>query len=215
MDKIEQATFDKDGHVKTICSVCKEVIRDEAIPHIGEVKQTATQFTYSGAQPALVKITDANGKVISPEHYTYVIKDANGNSVEEAKDVGTYSFVVKFKNFYKGTTESFDFKIVKKANSMKIKKGKTYKVKYSKIKKASKKISYAYVITFTSKGEGTLTFTKKSGNKKIKISKGGIVTIKKKLRKGTYKVKVKVRAAGNSNVNASATKTVTFKIKVK
>lgn len=215
VDKIEQATFDKDGHVKTTCSVCKEVIRDEAIPHIGEVKQTATQFVYSGAQPALVKITDANGKVISPAHYTFVIKDANGESVEEAKDVGTYSFVVKFKGFYKGTTESFDFKIVKKANSLKIKKGKTYKVKYSKIKKASKKISYAYVITFTSKGEGTLTFTKKSGNKKIKISKAGVVTIKKKLRKGTYKVKVKVRAAGNSNVNASSTKTVTFKIKVK
>ena len=74
---------------------------------------------------------------------------------------------------------------------------------------------YTSVITFTSKGQGTLTFKKKSGNKKIKISKYGTVTIKKKLRKGTYKVKVKVTAAGNNNYKASSTKTVTFKIKVK
>ena len=41
------------------------------------------------------------------------------------------------------------------------------------------------------------------------------VTIKKKLRKGTYKIKVKVTAAGNSNYKSSSTKTVTFKIRVK
>ena len=214
-DVIHPATFEDDGHVKTTCTVCKKVIRDEDIPRIGEVKQTATQFTYSGAQPALVKITDANGGMISPEHYSYIIKDSNGNEVEEAKDVGTYTFIVKFKSFYKGTSEEFEFKINKRANSLKIKKGKTYKIKYSKLKKATKKLSYASVISFTSKGQGTLTFTKKSGNKKIKISKYGTVTVKKKLRKGTYKVKVKVRAAGNGNYKASSTKTVTFKIKVK
>jgi hypothetical protein len=41
------------------------------------------------------------------------------------------------------------------------------------------------------------------------------VTVKKGLKKGTYKVRVKVRAAGNSNYKASAWKTVTFRIKVK
>jgi len=214
-DTITPATFDKDGHVKTVCSVCKEVLRDEDIPHIGEVKQTATQFAYSGVQPNLVKVTDANGKVISPENYTFVITDSNGDAVEEAKDVGAYKFVVKFRNLYKGTSESFEFKIVKSANPLKIKKGKTYKVKYSKLKKSKVKVPYTSVITFTNKGQGTLTFKKKSGNKKIKISKAGTVTVKKKLRKGTYKVKVKVRAAGNSNYNASSYKTVTFKIKVK
>ena len=42
----------------------------------------------------------------------------------------------------------------------------------------------------------------------------GKVTVKKGLKKGTYKVKVKVKAAGNKNYKA-ATKTVTFKINVK
>ena len=39
--------------------------------------------------------------------------------------------------------------------------------------------------------------------------------VKKKLKKGTYKVKVKIKAAGNANYKASGIKTVTFTIKVK
>ena len=215
VDKIVPATFTEDGSVITTCSACKKTIRDESIPHITEVRQTATAFTYTGsAITSLIRVTDAKGGIVSPEHYTFVIKDANGNTVKEAIDVGTYSFTVKFKGFYKGTVEDLEFKINKKANSLKIKSGKKYKIKYSKLKKAKKTIAYSGVINFSSRGEGTLTFTKKSGNKKIKISKSGTVTVKKKLRKGTYKVKVKVRAAGDNNHSASSTKTVTFKIRV-
>ena len=63
--------------------------------------------------------------------------------------------------------------------------------------------------------KGTVTYAKAGGNKKIRINKKtGKITIKKKLKKGTYKLKVKVKAAGNSKYKA-ATKTVTVKIKVK
>ncbi len=56
---------------------------------------------------------------------------------------------------------------------------------------------------------------KSGGNKKITINKTtGKVTVKKKLKKGTYKIKVKVTAAGNSNYK-TLTRTVTFKLKVK
>ncbi len=215
VDKIVPATFDEDGHVTTKCSVCKETIRDEDIPHIKEIVLTASEFTYSGAQPSLVKIIDAKGGTISPEYYDLIFKDESGESVSEAVNAGTYSFKVQFKGFYKGTSDEFEFKINKHANTLKIKKGKTYKVKYSKLKKAKKTVAYSSVISFSSKGQGTLIFTKKSGNKKITISKAGTVTIKKKLKKGTYKVKVKIIAAGNGNYKASATKTVTFKIKVR
>ena len=215
VDKIVPATKDKDGSVVTTCSVCKKEIRNEVIPHIAEIKLAADEFAYTGsAIKSLVRITDANGGIIAPEHYTFVIKDADGNTVEEAKEIGTYSVTVKFKGFYKGTSDAMEFKIGKRANTLKIKSGKTYKIKRSKLKK-NKTISYSSVITFTSKGQGTLTFTKKSGNKKITISKAGKVTIKKKLKKGTYKVKVQVKAAGNSGYLPSAAKTVTFTIKVK
>ena len=102
----------------------------------------------------------------------------------------------------------------KKANPLKI-KGKTSTVKYSKLKKKNQTLSVGKVISFTKKGQGKVTYAKASGNKKIIINKKtGKVTVKKKLKKGTYKVKVKVKAAGNSKYKP-VTKTVTFKIKVK
>ena len=214
VDKIVPATFTADGSVVTACSECQKVIRKEVIPQIKDIKLTAAEYTYSGTQPNLVQITDVNGKPISSEHYTLVFKDGDGNPVNEAKDAGTYFVTVKFKGFYKGTSETMEFKINKKANTLKIKSGKTYKIKYKKLKKAKKTVSYTSVINFSSKGQGTLTFAKKSGNKKITISKSGTVTIKKKLKRGTYKVKVKVTASGDGNYTPSSTKTVTFKIKV-
>ena len=71
------------------------------------------------------------------------------------------------------------------------------------------------VLTFTKKGQGTLTYTKSSGNKKITVAKKtGAVTVKKGLKKGKYPVKVKVKAAGNANYKA-ATQTLTFTVWVK
>ena len=94
-------------------------------------------------------------------------------------------------------------------------KAKSAKVKYSKVKKKAQALAVSKVIKFSKKGQGTLTYAKSSGNKKIAINKKtGKVTVKKGLKKGTYKVKVKVKAAGNANYSASA-KTVTFKIIIK
>lgn len=216
VDKIVPATFDKDGSVVTTCSVCKEVIRNEVIPHIAEIKLNEAAFEYSGGViTALVQIKDAQGGVIPPDNYDLIIQDSEGNTITEVKEIGTYSVTVKFKNFYKGTSQTMEFEVSKKANTLKIKSGKKYKVKYSKLRKKSKTIAYTGVISFTSKGQGTLTFTKKSGNKKITISKSGKVTVKKKLKRGSYKVKVQVKAAGNSTYLPSSVKTVTFTIKVK
>ena len=70
-------------------------------------------------------------------------------------------------------------------------------------------------IKFIKKGKGAISYKKASGNKKIIVNKkNGKITVKKGLKKGTYKVKVKVTAAGNSSYKA-ATKTVTVTVKVK
>jgi len=111
--------------------------------------------------------------------------------------------------------KTIDWKIDKAENIISV-NGKTAAVKYKKLKKKNQKLAVTKVIKFTKKGQGKLTYTKASGNKKIAISKTtGKVTVKKGLKKGTYKVKVNVRAAGNANYNASAVKSVTFKVKVK
>ena len=73
-----------------------------------------------------------------------------------------------------------------------------------------------------SRAQGRLSYklvsAKKGGKnfrKKISVNaKTGKITVKKGLKKGTYKVKVKVRAAGNANYKASAWKTVKFKVRV-
>ena len=94
-------------------------------------------------------------------------------------------------------------------------KGKTASVRFSRLKKRNQALAVSKVIKFTRKGQGKVTYAKSSGNKKITINKKtGKVTVKKGLKKGTYKVKVKITAAGTSTYK-KATKTTTFKIKVK
>ena len=83
------------------------------------------------------------------------------------------------------------------------------------MKKKTQTLGVTKVITFKRKGQGTKTYYKVSGNKKITINKKtGKVTVKKKLKKGTYKVKVKVKAAGNANYKA-VTRTITFKVRIR
>ena len=140
----------------------------------------------------------------------YTAKWSNASS----KKAGTYTVTVTGKGIYTGTTKA-TYKIKKAANTLKI-KAKTATVKYSKVKKKAQTLKVSKVITFTNKGQGAKTYVKKSGNKKITIAKKtGKVTVKKGLKKGTYKVKVNVKAKGNANYKASAWKTVTFKITVK
>ena len=106
---------------------------------------------------------------------------------------------------------------VKSTNTMSA-SGKTATVKYKKLKKKAQKVSRASVINMNH-AKGAVTYklasvSKKKFKKYFKISSSGVVTVKKKLKKGTYKVTARVTAAGNDKY-APITKSVTFKIKVK
>ncbi|MDO4870098.1 MAG: hypothetical protein Q4A65_07455 [Bacillota bacterium] len=93
--------------------------------------------------------------------------------------------------------------------------GKTATIKYKKLKKKSKTLEVTKVLTFEKDGKGAITYKKLSGNKKITINETtGKVTVKKKLKKGTYKVTALVKAAGDDTYKA-AEKEVSFKIRVK
>ena len=97
--------------------------------------------------------------------------------------------------------------------TLKAKKTTTVKIKYKKLRKRTQAFNISKVLT-VSRAQGNVTYTKVSGNKKITVSPTGKVTVKKKLKRGTYKIKVNVTAAGNTRYNAM-TKTVVFKVKVK
>ncbi len=112
--------------------------------------------------------------------------------------------------------------VVKAANTLSV-KGKNTSVSYRKLKKKNQYKTASKIMTFADKGQGTRTYTlssakkgKKSYKKYFSInSSNGKLTIKKKLRKGTYTLKVKVKANGNDSYDPSSLKTVTIRIKVK
>ena len=106
-----------------------------------------------------------------------------------------------------------------KDNPMKV-AAKSVKAKAKKLKKKAQTVAAVDV----SGAEGAVTYKiasikakkklAKQARKKIKMAAGGKLKLKKKLKKGTYKVAVTVTAAGNASYKA-ATQTVTVKVKVK
>lgn len=191
-------------------SVMLEAEYSSDVVNIANVKVVLSKntFTYNAkVQKPTVTVINA---LILKEGVDYTLKWSSASP----KNAGTYTITVTGIGAYTGTAK-VTFKINKAANPLKV-KAKTVKVKFSKLKKKAQKLKVTKVVKFTKKGQGTLTYKKVKGNKKITINKKtGKVTVKKGLKKGTYKVKVKIKANGNVNYKASAFKTITFKIKVK
>ena len=103
--------------------------------------------------------------------------------------------------------------MVKAANTLRV-KGKTVKVKAGKLKKKKAVLAVTKVMDLSG-GEGKISFAVISGNRKISVDgETGKVTLKKKLKKGTYKVSVKVRAEGDESHYSAARKAV-IKVVVK
>ena len=125
-------------------------------------------------------------------------------------DMGPQSFV-----WSDGTKADKKIKFtIKKAKNPLTVKAKTAKVDYSALKRKDQKIARKKALS-VSKAKGAVAYTKQSGSKKISISKKtGKITVKKGLKKGTYKLKIKVAAKGDKNYKA-ATKKVTVKIVIK
>ena len=105
---------------------------------------------------------------------------------------------------------------IKLENTMKA-SGRSVKVKYSRLKKKTQKIPQKKAFS-VSKAKGTVTYKlvkkDKKAKNKITVSKKGVVTVKKGLKKGKYTIYVNVTAAGNSSY-APMTKKVRVKISVR
>ena len=90
---------------------------------------------------------------------------------------------------------------------------KVYRASNAKITTSTLKIKAGKSKTAKATAKTAVTFKKVSGNKKITVAKSGKVTVKKGLKKGTYKVKIKVTAAA-SGYYAKSTATKIIKVKV-
>ncbi|MBQ9015701.1 MAG: hypothetical protein IJ109_06210 [Firmicutes bacterium] len=148
----------------------------------------------------------------------YSVRYVNNKTSKVTKSfpakAGTYTVVFSGIKPYYGQIDYVQL-LVGKKNTMTA-KGKTItcktrlkknKTKKSKTFKASKAIT-------VKKAKGTVTYSKVKGNKRIKVAESGKITVKKGIKKGTYKVKVKVTAQGTGTYLAGS-KTVTIKVRVK
>lgn len=200
------ASYQEDGLTDSIvCDDCGAVIQEaEVIDGIYEVWYDLPSDQYNGKPKTIdwyVETWDdylVEGRDYTVQYYNNIYP-------------GTATAILTLSGNYEGVFH-LDYEIVKGTNPLTVKTATTT-VKYKKLKKKKQTIKAGKAIK-VSKAAGKVTYKKVSGNKKITISSSGKITLKKKLKKGTYKVKVKVTAAGNANYK-SRSKTVTIKIKVK
>lgn len=155
--------------------------------NINKKKATAT-VTYNKKKQLPTVITVSGQKLVVGKDCIILKKKKSAK-----KNAGTYKITIKGIGNYSGTT-TVTYKIKKAKQKIKTStKAKTYKA--STIKKKGKKFNLKTKairkkVTYKVRG-------KKSAKKYIKVSKKGKVTIKKGIKKGTYKIVIKAKATKN------------------
>lgn len=157
------------------------------------------------------------GKAIEPAVKVSGLTEEDDYYVDYENNIriGTATITITGTGMYTGTIEK-TFRITKIKSPLKVKARKPVKLKAATLRRKSVGIRRARMIK-VSGAKGGAVYRLMSVNRyqdHFKInSKTGRLTVKKGLKKGTYKVKVKVKASGNSRY-ASASGTVTLTVKV-
>ena len=129
------------------------------------------------------------------------------------KAAGTVKITINAKatSTYKAATAKvLTIKIAKKAPTIKTKIG-TKNHSYNTLKKRAQ----VFTLGTSVNSKGTLTYKKLSGSSAVSVnSKTGKLTVKKGLKKGTYRVKVQIKSAAKGNYTAGS-RTVTVTVRVK
>ncbi len=167
------------------------------------VTVTATDLVYNGSrQNAGIVVTATDGTVLEKD-VDYIL---NGQT---AKAAGTHKATLTGIGKYYGTT-TVNYKIAKADQKLTAKVKKTgtkkYAIKASKLKNDSR----TFKIKVTKKGKMKARYD--TNNSRIKVDKDGKVTLKKGLKKGTYKIKVTTGASKNYKASKNP-KYITVKVK--
>ena len=158
----------------------------------GQKAAVSTVYTGKAQLPATVTI---NGKtLIAGQDFVYVNAAAK-------TDAGTYTVSIKGIGAFEGTA-TVTYTVNKAAAATKTTKVAAKKAyTASSLKKKAKKFSVKVAgATYTVKG--------KKAKKYIKVSKKGKVTVKKGIKKGTYKIVIKVKATKNTKAGKKVVKIV-------
>ena len=174
------------------------------------------EYTLEYGESGYVEVYDQSGAGVA-DTLTYksddpkIVKVSKGGLI---KGTGIGKTVVRGTDKI-GAEVEIKVKVVKADPKLKL-KGKTAKVAYSKLKGGDVRLSYRKAVKVKCRNKkARFKFRKLSGDKKIKVDpKTGKITVKKGLKKGTYKVKVRMRTR-KSKYYKQAVKTVTFRIRIK
>ena len=176
--------------VKNTKNVVSKKYGDKAFSLGAKAKTT---LTYKSSNTKIATV-DRKGKV--------TIKAAGTVKITiNAKATGTYKAA---------TAKVLTIKIAKKAPTIKTKIG-TKNLSYNTLKKRAQ----VFTLGTSVNSKGTLTYKKLSGSSAVSVnSKTGKLTVKKGLKKGTYRVKVQIKSAAKGNYTAGS-RTVTVTVRVK
>ncbi|MBR0397322.1 MAG: hypothetical protein IJI10_03540 [Eubacterium sp.] len=199
------ATAQKEAEDKAAVEQVKTLINKANEKYASSDK---AQAAVNAAKAAFQNLTEDQKALLGKEE----IKELE-NALNKAQTAATAQKTAEVnaaKQKNENKTDNKKQTVTKQSQSLKKLTPATKKLKASKLKKKKQTFKLKAKIN----GKGKVTFKKVSGNKKITISKAGRVTVKKGLKKGTYKVKVKVSIAATGNYKAaSATKTIKIKVK--
>lgn len=174
---VTKATASKNGKSVLKCTECGDTVI-ETIYKASSIKLGTTEYTYNGkAKSPKIIVKDSKGKTISSKNYT-VVKPSG------RKNVGKYTYTIKFKNHYSGT-KKLTFKINPKETALKSLSGSKQAIT-AKWGKVSTQVS-GYEVMYATNS----SFTKNKGSAKIT----GSANVSKKITglKANTKYYVKVR----------------------
>ena len=136
--------------------------------------------------------------------------DRKGKVTIKAAGTAKITITAKATSSYKAATKTLTVKVAKAAPVLKT-KITSKNVSYSALRKKAQ----VFTLGASVSSKGTLTYAKTAGSSAFTVNKtNGKITVKKGLKKGTYKIKVKISAKATANYNAG-TKTVLVTVRVK
>lgn len=146
-----------------------------------------------------------------PSNTKIATVDSKGKVTIKAAGTVKITINAKATSTYKAATAKvLTIKIAKKAPTIKTKIG-TKNLSYNALKKKAQ----VFTLGTSVNSKGTLTYKKLSGSSAVSVnSKTGKLTVKKGLKKGTYRVKVQIKSAAKGNYTAGS-RTVTVTVRVK
>ena len=178
---ITKATVKKDGNIVQKCE-CGEIASTEVIRKASGTKLKISSYLYNGKKKTAPKVIvkDSKGKVISSQYYTVT------KPKKELKEIGTYTYIVKFKGEKYTGTKALTLTIKPAKTTIKAVQNakKAITVKWTKGKK-SQVSGYEILLATNSK------FTKGTKTVIVKGFKNVSKKVTKLKAKKTYFVKVR------------------------